>query len=399
MMRLNWLTLAFLAPLAASAHPRPEKPDYYEKIYDATLGGKTGDAYFREMNVGWQTNIGQLRASLDPRKNYLVLHVIEPDFVYDLRTGEDFRSSLLAIGLPRLINSNVSVGHAFLSWRCQVPGGVAEGTTGFTGELDKQFTKMMRTGWGMTSFYSSFDDGHLQTPRLLDFEFNEGHPIHTVAIEVGEDVCHRTLGFVRAFVSHPSKPYENFGPNLDPLKFQGGGCGSFVVSTLQAGGLFGNLPIPQSTWRTLRANRRLFGYGLKVPEDAVPYRIRAEGRHTVSLVQLFLSNWNDHDGDGPAIRQQDPELYLLFLKTLYRLNAQELAASPQWAEFRGRTEFRMRQVKIHHEMVTYSGSFDEKTAEVVRLTQRWMDGLKQQGYHARMGRIGQGRYDAIILDR
>jgi len=404
-----FLAALFLAaPVAshASSTARAEKPDYYEKIYDQTILNKTSQQYVQEINSGWQPSLRKLRNALNPSKSYMVIHVIEPSLKYDLRSANHFRKGLLSLGLAKLANSNLGLGHVFTSWRCEVNGRMVEGTTGITGELDKQFTKLLGGGYGLTSFYSHFTDGHLQTPRLLDFEFDFAETMHTLAIEVDPAICQNAMGFVRDFVSHPNQPYTNFGPNLDPTKFEGGGCGSFGVSVLEKSGIFGELPFWPALWRKIRGNPLLFGYGLrKVPEDTVIFDVadRKKSKRVINTLGLFAFNWNDIENQGPVLNQQDPELLLLFLKFVYRMNLDDLRNDDRatLAAFGKRQEFQYRKLKIDGAKQDIDRNFDGKTADIFRLTNAWVNKLKASGYRARFGSIGRDNkpFTAVILDR
>jgi len=395
--------LSLSAPLLAEAGSltaRSTDPDFYEKIYDETILNKSAGEYVQEINSGWGPGLKSLRKSLNPSKNYIVLHVIEPGIVYDLRSAEHFRRGLLAMGIEELLSDDLALGHVFTSWRCQVNGQAVEGTTGITGELDKQFTKMLNKGWGMTAFYSHFQDGHLQTPKLLEHEWKYANTLHTVAVEVDDQVCQNAMKFVSDFIHHPDQPYTNFGPNLNPTNFEGGGCGSFGVSVLQKSGIFGRQNFWPVLWRKLRAPRKTFAYGLKsIPEDAVVYKLPWETereRDAKTTVRFFLRSWKDEDGDGPALNQQDPEMLLLFLKTLYRLNPKAL--SPNFTE---REEYKYRVVKKLGKNPTIDKHFDPKAAAVVSLTRDWLKDLAAAGYKARPSSTGSAdkTFPALVLDR
>lgn len=374
-----------------------DRRDAYERIYDATILNKPLDTYWREINSGWGPSLRPLRASLKQDRSYLVLHVVEPDPVYDLRSTEHLRKGIIARGLGKLINANLPIGHVFTSWRCQAGGQAVEGTTGLTGETEKQFFKMLTKGFGMTAFFSHFTDGHLQTPKLLDHEWQVSKTLHTLAIEVSDEVCANAMGFVRDFLTHPSRPYQNFGPNLDPTQFQGGGCGSFGVSILEKSGIWGSHPLWPFLWRDLSAPEELFGYGIEAPQDTKVFSVRprwGKERDKVSMVNLIRKEWS-HSGTMHRIRQQDPEMHLLVLKTLYRLNAKALPAS-----FKARPEYAYRGLKVKAQdgWVEINGSFDVQAAGIVASTKAWWSEKSAEGYQARMGTTSHG-FPAVILDR
>lgn len=385
-------TLALPSP--AEARGNRDRRDDYEKIYDATILNKPLEAYWREINSGWSPSLRPLRAGLKPDRSYLVLHVVEPNPVYDLRSTEHLRRGILSGSLGNLIDAKV-IGHVFTSWRCQVAGRPVEGTTGLTGETQKQFFNMVTKGWGMTAFFSHFTDGHLQTPKLLDHEWEVSKTLHTVAIEVSDDVCANAMGFVRDFLLHSNRPYTNFGPNLDPTRFQGGGCGSFGVSILEKSGIWGTHPFWPYLWRKLSVPEELFGYGMEPPVDTHVFAVsprRGKERDKISLVNLVRRSWKA-EGRSHSIRQQDPEMHLLFLKTLYRLNAKRLSA-----DFKERDEYDYRGLKVKGlGWVEINGAFDAQAAGIVESTKAWWGEKLAQGYRARMGKTST--FPAVILDR
>jgi hypothetical protein len=390
------LLLSLNAPLVHSA--APAGPDEYEKTFDTTVKGKSLEEYYAEINSGWQPALLRLKKSLRPDRSYMVLHVIEPGPVFDQRSGNDLRRSMLSgKGLVKLLEQPLSIGHVFVSWRCKVGNEFVEGTTGQTGEFDRQAFKMMLKGWGIAPMFSWYSDGHLQTPRLLNQEFDDARAMHNLAVEVSEDVCQGAMQFVQDYLFHENQPHKRFGLIMDPGKFEGGGCGSFGVALLDKSGFFGRHDLRPLLWRQLRANPKLFGYGLdEVPAHTHVFQLRNTGSSGATIARMFLRNWNDETGTGPLLKQQDPEMLLLFLKTIYRLNYPALTE-----EFVETREYKERSYVTRLKRVTINAEFDEQAANLVQATKGWMKDLREEGYRARLGKIGRPDrpYTAIILDR
>lgn len=406
---------------ASNATGAPAKPDSYEPIYDATVKGKSPEEYFRAINGGWSKNLSTLRPRLDPARSYLVIHSQEPKDIFDLRSPKIFKRGLMSKGISKMAKSTIGIGHVFLSWRCQLASETVEGTVGMTGELDDQFKKMLEAGWGLTTFITNFTDGHLQTPALLDFEFDGADPVHSLAIEVDPSVCGNAMAFVKKFVEHPDRPFENFGLQKDPAKFEGGGCGSFGATVLDQSGIFGKAPIIPNFWRHMAARTSLFGYGdLELPPDSEPVQLRSKGKHSVSAARLFLlSNWNASRRDGgQKIKIMDPELLLLFLKTVYRSFYKDIVSADRHlaAQFRQSALFQPRIVidnsivaitkeearrleKKGHVVIDHT--YDQQSITTVRQTQAWVKGLKAQGFRARAVKVGAGSKlnFGVILDK
>ena len=396
------------------------KPDHYEKIFDATVKGRSHEEYFAAINGGWDKNLSTLRPSLDPSRSYLVIHSQEPKDVFDLRSPNIFKKGLLSKGIRKMAQSTFGIGHVFLSWRCQLEGGqMAEGTVGQTGELSNQFKKMLDNGWGLTTFVTKFTDGHLQTPALLDFEFEGEEPLHTLAVEVDPAICRNAMVFVKKYLEHPSRPMENFGLQMDPVKFEGGGCGSFGISVLDQSRIFGSTPLVPNFWRHMTARTSLFGQGdLELPDDSVPAKLRTEnpGRtKKISPFRLFLlSNWDASRRDGgQKVKIMDPELLLLFLKTVYRSFHKDLAAAdPRLFRELRRSQLYQPRISIENTIVEVSeaqqeaivrqtgsrvidGTFDPQANTTVRQTLSWVKSLRRQGYQARPVRVGATKRAAV----
>lgn len=269
-------------------------------------------------------------------------------------------------------------------------GRPVEGSVGFTGELSHQFKQLTDAGHGLSAFLHTFDDGHLQTPELLDMEWDEPKPIHTLAVEVDSSVCRNAVGFVKKFLYADDRPFETFGFTPDPENFEGGGCGSFAISVLNQSKMFGNLPIISNFWRHLKANPDLFGYGdLHVPEDTVLYDFHKSGTKEVSLVKMFTSNWN---GNGPEIRILDPEMVLLFMRTVYRMNIDDIYRE---SETRGKAlmfgklyPYRKYPGTELSSEVIVDKNFDPQASAIVKNTRGWVNSLRAKGYRGHSTVIG-----------
>jgi len=375
----------------------------YDRIYDRTIEGKSLEQYFQAINGGWVNNLVPLRKALRKDRNYIVIHAQEPKSTMDLRTADHFRQSTLAGGILSLTNDSLGIGHTFVSWRCQTENGPVEGTVGMTGENDTQFKKMTDAGYGLSAFLAVWFDGHLQTPELMSLLWKEEKPVHSVAIEVSPEVCHNAARFVKKFLFHPDRPFETFGFIPDSEKFEGGGCGSFAVGVINQSGVFGRHPVTKGFWRNLRGNSDLFGWGLPHPEDADPWNFGYKGTRSVSLVKMFTSNWN---GNGPNMRIMDPEMILLFFRTLYRATLDEVYAE---SAARGRHILNNKKLYPYRKYpsqelaqeIVIDSKFDPQAKAVVKSTKSWLNDLRSKGYKARSTFMGPSYKPAftLILDR
>ena len=205
----------------------------------------------------------------------------------------------------------------------------------------------------------------------------------------------------------------------DPSRFEGGGCGSFATAVLEKSGLFGDRKIPDFFRNSLRARSLLFGKGLQNPEETSFPDELLEQQGKISKEKLFLaSSWNPFSGEsGSPISFIDPEMTILFLKTIYRFSLEDLYRShralaerlhqsrifafrkiqeqdPLPIGFGNDTEPRSREIPIN-------ARFSEQSGLLVKETGSWIAGLFQRGFHARPALIQNGKEGAmaVILDR
>src|SRR5262245_50823985 len=85
--------------------------DADEPLYDKYIKDKSMDEYFEAINMGWPKSYAQIRDSLKPGADYLVIHSQEPNDVFDARSANNFKKGLLAKGIKKLANSTMGIGH------------------------------------------------------------------------------------------------------------------------------------------------------------------------------------------------------------------------------------------------------------------------------------------------
>jgi|GEM_PF-1500573 len=381
-----------------------------------------GSKVVEVLNSGWSSDYTKVRSKLKKGSSYVLLHAWDPGWVMDIRSANGFWSSISNYGLLNL--KEFDIGHTWVGWRCSTPEGVIEGAAGQTGELDSQIMTMLKSGWGLASLKSTFTDGHIQPPELLSlaelYEGSEG--LHTLFVEVDSSVCMNAVKFVEKYATHPSKPFKNFGLEPDPIKLQGGGCGSFGISVAQVAGVFGNLSVSSHFWRTLTANPKLFGYGRPLPKETTPFLIKGAGTGSknVPMLDVLISPWSSFEAGVPSLRIMDPEMMLLFLRTIYRDKMNELRASvgPELKDFfnsnnlSGNPMFRAREIKGGHsweskemrdwrlsnggreDSIVINKSYDPQAKKVVETTTQW---LKTSRFKARF--ILDGDLRAVVLEK
>ncbi len=401
--------------LSHSAHAAYDK--YVPADYVPRLVESSPEDYFQEVNSGWNERFyANLRKRLVRGKSYIVLHNRLPNTTLDLRSPNGFRESVFNLGLINL--KHLDQGHVMLGWSCEINGKTYEGNTGITGEQTNQQMAMANAGWGVTGLFSIFKDGHLQTPTLISSVFRQAitkkQRIATLAIEVEPEQCGRMMNFIHSFLSHPNHPHRRFGLNADPLKFEGGGCGSFSVSALSTTGIF---PVSRQLWRMLAVNKKAFGYGIPNPSPEIePFYVPHERgeRNRISAIRgLFFKNWNPtSERNTVRVRVMDPEMLTLFQQTVMRASIDEvyrdslsmgraLMKSPfvkprllkedkfGWDNGEG-GGMGMRETKV-------DAKFDSVAAGVVKSARQWHQNLRRNGYRAK-GFVFNGE-PAVLLTR
>lgn len=404
---------AFFAATCAHAAYDAQVPANYVP----NLVRSSPDAYFAEMNSGWRPELyGSLRGRLKPGRSYLVLHNRLPNTTLDLRSPNGFRESVFRLGLLNV--PSLDQGHVMIGWSCEVDGQRFEGNTGITGEQTNQQMAMAQAGWGVTGLFSIFKDGHLQTPTLIASVIRQSveknQRIATLAFEVKPEQCRSMLTFLKNFLSHENQPWKRFGLNANPLKFEGGGCGSFGASALSTAG-FPSADVP---WRVLKVNRGAFGFGIPNPSpDIEPFPVpHAPGeRHEISALRgLLLQNWNPTSASNAvSLRVMDPEMLFLFQQTVLRASldqvyrdslalGRELMASPfvkprllqedRWGAHGPDSGENTSVVETR-----VDENFDPRAALTVRTARQWLSGLRSAGYTAK-GFTFNGE-PAVLLSR
>ncbi len=316
-----------------------------ERIIQQTLSNPQSerDMVFSEMSYGWpdflQNQIDLISRQnnsdfIDEKKSYVLLFGLAPRQPLDFRTGELLRRSLQnSAG----IKSAGDGGHMMIGWQCHAAGEKIQGMAALTGERTGQSSKMLRKGWGVNSYLSTFTDGFLQKPddfqgpvlrRILkdrpDFSF--------VLIEVAPKKCIEGLSFVHQFNSHQSQPWKNFGSLHNTLNFEGGGCLSFAYSFLKKTGVFNQ--VLDHFWRTMKIPNFLFGKGQtdangrpvfenphgvqeRIPNVQLQTRFFTENQNPIGALEFLRSSWEAPPNTPFAeVRQIDPELPFLFFREL-----------------------------------------------------------------------------------
>jgi hypothetical protein len=197
----------------------------------------------------------------------------------------------------------------------------------------------LNAGWGVNAMIATFTDGHIQTGQKIESVFltessdsieagKQPIPSFALVIEVPTDDCEQVRDFVRSYVLHPAKPWKNFGLLPNPLKFEGGGCGSFAVSALSNAPSLA--PLMDTYWRTLPIPEKLLGLRTRVflPNEAVPfsYAKMSSAERPISKYKLILKNW---DSGRPAfnLRLVDPELTIYSLRKFAEIARQSAGES------------------------------------------------------------------------
>ena len=125
----------------------------------------TKEEYFSLINDGWPKAYSDVEKALKKDRNYIVISLVFPRKAMDLRSSEHFQRSYF---LHTETESKDGIGHSIVGWQCRKKdGSIVRGMTGFTGENDHQYRRMLKLGWGAAVFTTVATDGYLQTPHEL----------------------------------------------------------------------------------------------------------------------------------------------------------------------------------------------------------------------------------------
>ena len=225
--------------------------------------------------TGWGTTIETARPWLSPDNDYLILLPFPPEYPLDVRQADNLRGSMEYAGFTGVSGTPPWPGSAMM-----IEAERAATSPATPGRKMARPKDMIRGGWGLTTFLSTFSDGILELREHFDEVRIKAHPsLHNslsffpLAIQVSREECGRFLKFFDAFRGPSKQPgatpaYRTFGLTPRPERLEGGGCGSFAVAALkQIGFMDGLLPL---FWRKLSASPRLFGCLKNYPENSHP---------------------------------------------------------------------------------------------------------------------------------
>lgn len=350
---------------------------------------------FAELDAGLPETLMNLQLSTD--RNYFVILKKAPQFPFDFRSPEHMRKTL-----PFMDAANMDIGHVMLAWQCRdLSGRLHSGATGQTGEDLHQSEKMLRSGWGLSTLMATFTDGHLNTPEQVESEIGEASEdgrLRFLAIEVGAEECDRMLSFLRRYADGPENAQTHFGLNLRPALFEGGGCGSFVVTLLEKAGLFKTL-LPL-VWRTLSLPAHLMGAGTELPPATDVLAVNPKSQN-VHMMWLGLSTWDQRRNGpaGPSLRLVDPEMLIHLMTSLEiaaarRLGSTQPDLSAEMLDLAGK----VRTVKAlavpvaeaqatNFTLETINEKFDDQTAKLQSLADGFLGHYIQGGGQIRAGQL------------
>lgn len=359
---------------------------------------------FDELNVGLPLQVEQ-NLALKKDRNYILLIKKAPQYVFDFRTADRLRRSMMTMN-----TGDMDIGHAMIGWQCQNDGRApSRGATGQTGESLNQGMQMIRSGWGLSTFMSSFRDGYLNTPEEVEEtidQADEAGRLRFLAVEVTEGECHRMLNFLRLYINHPNDPQRHFGLNLRPDKFEGGGCGSFAVTMLEKSGILAQMT--PHIWRTLNVPTHLLGVGSKVPPYTDFYK-KIPYNQSVFAGSIMSDYWSCRPGWAPChkLRVADPEMILHLMTSLEKSAAALVGRSNvMFGEAGMNLRAKQRIVKFIDDPMSHDrdiatqlidAKYDRQTALMEKAAMVYMKGFLAGGGKLRHGRMKSAT--GLILER
>lgn len=373
------------------------------------------------LNQGWPRSLREVQARLKPRRSYLLLLSRAPRANLDLRNADNFRHALLAT--PQADAGDI--GHTAFGWSCpNLPVGSRTGFTSHTGEQLGQAGNMLKDGWGLNFLFSTFTDGTMLTPEendertILPHLDSPGPKLILLISEVTDGDCESFYSFLRRFaepdpVTGKTAP-KQFGLNLNPFRFEGGGCGSTAVAALDSGNFFADAS--SFFWRRLAFARRTLGYypNHVNPPFVEPFVLPDLSRgSSVPFVRLEMMRWSPRPTEiaPPELSLVDPEMMFLFFNTVLRLTLERerQAGRISLDEMNGVILRMSRKVNLRYyydepesprsapalRTIPIDENYDATAAQVVFHARSWFAAKERDGLRAI--RIPWGSQSAIVV--
>lgn len=360
----------------------------------------------------WSGPLAEVQKKLKPDRNYVMWIHVPAQHPMDMRSSDMFRRWALATPITQL-----TISHNMVAFRCRNQNGqMVTGATGMTGASKLQEVKALLAGYGLSVFFATYTDGHLNPQKevgeYIDKNLKKRGAIFG-GFEVSQEQCDSMQNFLVDFVNHPRRPFERFNNLGDPEKFEGGGCVTFATVLLKKAGILQSV-IP-SMFREMEAARLMLGGNLKRVPDVEPYPtpwLKGK-RHSVSLNMFWTTPW-EMDAEGlpgyVSLRQIDPEKMVYTLKQFAGVY-QEGASAKE----RDRVTRRLaagplgqRVVQSANNLVDPGGpmewsrfpindSFDAGMASVGRTARTWFRSKVHEGHRIRLEEaLGQ---PVLLLER
>ncbi len=344
----------------------------------------------------------ELEKTFRTGKNYVVWIHVPAQHPLDLRSSELFRRWALATPVVEL-----TISHNMVAFRCMNESGKLQtGATGMTGASNLQEAKALIAGHGLSIFFDTYLDGHLNPQQEVGAYITKNLAKRGAifgAFEVTQKECGEMQNFLSDFVHHPRRPFERFNNVGDPLKFEGGGCVTFASALLLKAGQLASV-IPHF-FRDFYAARYLFGGNLGPVQDVEPFAtpwLNGE-RRSISFNLFWNNPWNLEASGFPGsvyLHQIDPEKMVYTLKQFASVYLES-----QSAEVRARDERWLANSTLgsrvsvgannladpggimEYTHTTIDDAFDDEMAEVGQAARSWFRERLRSGSHIRLERV------------
>ena len=338
---------------------------------------------------GWGESLQELNAFTKPNKSYVFWILSLPEIPLDLRSAEFFRRMLLAN--PFFAGG---IGHNIVAWKCSGSFPL-QGSTGMSGESYLQTRRMLKSGFGLTSFFSTFTDGFLETSKTASDAIEKNaanYGLITMGFEVSASQCENLVNFAEDFANHPAKPYLKFGFVPNPLKMEGGGCVNFAMALLEKAGIWN---FTDMFYRNFKASKELFGGGLPAPEFTTLPDFSLGIKKQIEQDALLSTPWLP-GGQSLQLRIMDPELMIYALKIMKKVyfkslpQGEALGSAWEGASLADRwvtSGVMDREGIINPRRYRIDSTFDAQTARVGTTASSWMQEQLKAGKKVVAGKL------------
>lgn len=307
----------------------------------------------------------------DPNSSYLFIFAERSSAYLDWSGASKLAITTLQSQISKKIKSDASsIGHAQIAWYCNKNGKITQGTTGQSGQKGSEGTNVVVSGWGLSVLDTVFLDGYLETEKEVEERLitaDKHNNLAWIALKVNPENCLGISNFVEAY--NKSGGAKNYGFPVDPLKYEGAGCTSFVNAAISKSKL--KLPIAEAWVRKVKLPLAYMGKMMSQVEGTKALEVaknKGEEKY-IPLTDFIFKNIQWATGEEPYkdFYYYDPELFyesFVHLENNYRSSSNMELKNP-----------------------TRTSKYDEFQTKIKQDSDFWYKSLIKNLKHIKLGKI------------